>query len=95
VGVPAGYEELVFSIFDHRCASCGTTKKLTLDHHQPLERRNALLHNAVPLCSACNSSKRNKSPEEFYDSVTLQEIEVLLKKTREAFEAANGRQESP
>jgi hypothetical protein len=95
VGVPAGYEELVFSIFGKKCVSCGATQKLTLDHHCPLERGNPLLHNAVPLCGAYNSSKSHKAPEAFYATVKLREIEVLLKKTREAFEAAQGRPETP
>jgi hypothetical protein len=95
LGVPPGYEELVFWVFGSRCVSCGATERLTLDHHHPLEQRNPLLHNAVPLCISCNCSKRNKVPEVFYDAVKLREIEALLKKTRETFEAARHRQEVP
>jgi 5-methylcytosine-specific restriction endonuclease McrA len=88
--MPLGYEDLVFGIFDHRCAACSASGKLVLDHHRPLQMGYALLHNAVPLCVRCNARKNRKPPEEFYDGWKLTEIAVLLLETREAFEARFG-----
>jgi hypothetical protein len=55
-----------------------------------LHEGNVLLHNAVPLCRSCNTRKKRKPPEQFYDPVTLLRIEALLRKTRELFEAKLG-----
>jgi 5-methylcytosine-specific restriction endonuclease McrA len=92
--VPHGYEELVLTVFGRRCASCGVPEnvsRLELDHHMPLRFGYPLLHNAVPLCKSCNSSKGSLPPEYFYDNHKLQVISGLLQKVRETFEARTSR----
>ena len=84
--IPLGYEGLIFDVFGARCAACGATQGLTLDHHRPIESGYALLHNAVPLCRSCNARKRNKPPHMFYDGWKLAEIAVRLWETRAEFE---------
>ncbi len=49
-----------------------------------------MLHNAVPLCMSCNSSKRTTPPEDFYDGWKLAEITVLLHETRDEYERRFG-----
>jgi 5-methylcytosine-specific restriction endonuclease McrA len=86
-------------VFGAQCAACGRAGQigveLVLDHHQPLSKRNPLLHNAVPLCCSCNSRKNDTPPEEFYDYWKLLNIEVLLRETRVLFEARFSRVEVP
>ena len=81
-----GIEDLVFEVFGRACLACGTSERITLDHHRPLRKGHALLHNAVPLCVACNKRKGNKNPETFYDGWKLAEILVGLHETRDRFE---------
>jgi 5-methylcytosine-specific restriction endonuclease McrA len=88
--IPIGYEALVLRVFGYQCAACGRPGQigeLVLDHHRPLQKGHALLHNAVPLCRSCNCKKNKKSPERFYDARRLKEIAVLLQQVRAAFEA--------
>ena len=88
--LPVGYEALIFGVFGPRCAACGSTDRIELDHHRPLQDGHALLHNAVPLCRSCNARKNRKAPEDFYDAWKLTEIEVLLWETRAKFERRFG-----
>jgi 5-methylcytosine-specific restriction endonuclease McrA len=90
VPVPLGYEDLVHEVFGARCTACGAEGPLALDHHRPLRDGNPLLHNAVPLCQACNARKNQRQPEVFYDGWKLAEITVLLWETRAAFETRFG-----
>ena len=64
--------------FEHKCFNCGSTNRLTIDHHRPLSRGFGLsLQNAVLLCSVCNSSKCNKLPEQFYRPEQLEQLNAL------------------
>jgi 5-methylcytosine-specific restriction endonuclease McrA len=83
--LPDGYEALVMDVFGHRCAACGTQSKLVFDHHQPLQRGHALLHNAVLLCRSCNARKFTKAPEDFYDSWVFVEVSMLLTEVRRRY----------
>ena len=66
-------------LFNNCCACCGSTKELTIDHHYPLSKGNALTRqNAVLLCQSCNSQKQCKPPEEFYNSDVLEHIKNKL-----------------
>lgn len=72
-------ETFVRVFFGSKCYNCGTTENLTHDHHLPLSRGHALEPgNAVLLCLACNSSKGNKLPKNFYPVEQLTEINTLL-----------------
>lgn len=67
------------SLFENKCANCGSTNRLCLDHHKPLILGNPLTRqNAVLLCTSCNCRKSNSLPEDFYDPETLNRIESIL-----------------
>lgn len=69
-------------MFNHRCANCGSTSNLEIDHHYPLSEGHPLTRsNAVLLCRSCNASKNSKLPEDFYNVNKLLEINNLLCKT--------------
>ena len=47
--------------FNHTCAYCLSTEKLTKDHFVPVIKGGELtVKNIVPVCNSCNSSKRDK-----------------------------------
>ncbi len=55
--------------FNHQCAYCGKSDKLTKDHVVPLNRAGALtVQNTVPACGACNSSKIDRGMAKWYKS---------------------------
>jgi hypothetical protein len=61
------------------CANCGSNENLEIDHHYPLNKRFGLdLLNATQLCRACNASKSDKLPEDFYSKSKLKDIEFNL-----------------
>jgi len=67
------------ALFNNACANCGCTETLAIDHHLPLTKGHVLTRkNAVVLCKACNSSKSDQLPAEFYSEEKLKEIEFLL-----------------
>lgn len=84
---PLGYCDLVHDVFGKRCINCGSKEHLTFDHHVPITSGGAFLHNAVPLCLACNSAKKDRDPADHYDGWKLAEITVLLWETRVEFES--------
>ncbi len=86
VDLPVEFELVVLEVFGSRCAACGSTERLGLDHHRPLREGYSLLHNAVPLCVKCNRRKGNKAPRTFYDGWKLAEVVVGLYEVRERFE---------
>lgn len=48
------------------CVYCHETKPLTMDHVIPLSRGGRhSIENIVPACLSCNSSKKDKMPDEF------------------------------
>ena len=72
-------EQYTRELFDHKCANCGSTEGLCIDHHNPLSKGFSLNRkNAVLLCNSCNCSKSNKSPEDFYSEDLLLFIEEKL-----------------
>lgn len=49
-----------------RCSYCEETRKLTIDHKLPLSRGGTnTIDNIIPACLPCNSSKRDKTEEEY------------------------------
>lgn len=55
--------------FDHRCAYCGDTGDLQIEHVIPISKGGEHhLGNIVPACQRCNSSKRSSSVESWYRS---------------------------
>jgi 5-methylcytosine-specific restriction endonuclease McrA len=73
-------EQITLKKFKNKCAKCGTNRKLEIDHHRPLSKGNPLtLSNAVVLCRACNASKSDKDPEEFYGTRRCKQIDKKLK----------------
>ncbi len=83
VPLPDGYVDAVKEVFEGRCARCGTTERLELDHHLPLEAGHRLLGNAVLLCRNCNARKHTRFPKRFYDPWTLLRVEIGLRETRD------------
>lgn len=72
-------EQRTRNLFGHKCFNCNTTENLTIDHHKPLSKGYALdRYNAVLLCKSCNSSKWNKTPEEFYNEKDLELLDFML-----------------
>ena len=66
-------------LFAHMCFNCKTTDNLEVDHHYPLSKGHALERdNAVLLCKSCNSSKRNKMPEDFYTELQCYHLDYML-----------------
>ena len=66
------------SLFNNKCFNCGSKDNLTIDHNYPLILGNALTRsNAVLLCSSCNSKKKDKTPEDFYNSIQLNNLNKL------------------
>lgn len=57
---------IVFRRDQYRCVYCGSEQDLTVDHILPLSRGgNNQLDNLATACRCCNSSKNNKTPEEW------------------------------
>ncbi|MCB1144896.1 MAG: HNH endonuclease [Leptospiraceae bacterium] len=64
-----------YDLFNHKCFNCNSIEFLSLDHHIPLSKGGKLEKgNTVLLCRSCNSSKRNKLPEDFYSHEQLIEL---------------------
>jgi 5-methylcytosine-specific restriction endonuclease McrA len=60
------YREVVCQRDGHKCVYCGAVDKLSLDHYIPLSRGGANgPENLVTACQPCNSSKRDKTPQEW------------------------------
>ena len=72
-------EQYTRGLFNNQCVNCGSTEKLCIDHHYPLSKGYPLTReNGVVLCHSCNSSKRDKLPEQFYSPEQFQFIEEKL-----------------
>lgn len=70
----------ILELFGHQCAGCGSTDKVTLDHHVPFAMGGELVAtNTVLLCRECNLKKSAKHPREFYSDESLTRIEYLLR----------------
>jgi len=70
--------------FEHKCAVCGSSEKLEMDHWIPYNETTCpgtVAHNCVPLCFDCNQSKHTTLPGMWL--LTTQGIErgasILLK----------------
>jgi len=69
--------------FDYKCAYCGKSKKLSIDHIIPLTKNGInSLSNIVPSCKSCNSSKSNHNYENWYKSKEFyaEEKNIIIKK---------------
>lgn len=52
--------------FDHRCAYCGASARLTVDHRVPLMRGGPnTIANILPACKSCNSRKGRRTEAEY------------------------------
>jgi len=72
-------EAYTLELFKHKCFNCDSIQNLCIDHVRPLSAGFALTRqNACVLCKSCNSSKRDKMPEDFYPPDKLQELFLLL-----------------
>jgi len=75
----------IYAKFNARCFNCSRQDRLEIDHHYPLSKGYGLaINNAVILCKSCNTSKRNKMPEEFYTEKQLLILNDLLGLTSNA-----------
>ena len=66
------YDEWHVILADHKhlCAYCGEERKLLVEHQLPLSRGGGnTAQNVVPACSACNSSKGNRTVKEWREGV--------------------------
>ena len=77
--------------FDLRCAYCGSTCKLTMDHVVPVSNGGVTeADNIVPACQSCNSSKQNKDIIEWYTAqpfYSKSRLEIILKFTKKGGDA--------
>lgn len=56
---------LIFKRDNHKCAYCGATENLTIDHILPSSRGGKdTWENLTASCTSCNAKKGNKTPEE-------------------------------
>lgn len=56
----------LFLVWEYSCAYCGSPHRLTFDHVMPLARGGEhTIANIVPACRSCNSSKKDRTPEEW------------------------------
>ena len=63
--VPYTTQQLIdrLALFNNCCVYCGTCDNITIDHFLPLALGGInALHNLVPACSSCNSSKNDSEP---------------------------------
>lgn len=52
--------------YDGKCAYCGSTERIEIDHKTPVSRGGLnTIENIVPACRACNRRKSSKTAEEF------------------------------
>lgn len=71
---------VVFSAFAERCANCGGTIDLCVDHHEPLVNGHAIsIGNAVILCRSCNGKKKARPPQKFYSPERFLAIDVAIR----------------
>jgi len=73
--------DYIWKKFDCKCFNCGcdlpTVKSMALDHTRPLALLWPLDETATALCGACNSSKSDRFPKEFYTEDKLAKLSLL------------------
>ena len=71
----------IWEKFEKKCFKCDnplrTAKKMHLDHTRPLALLWPLDETATALCGSCNSSKRDRQPNEFYGPKELIKLSKL------------------
>lgn len=71
--------QLVLDFFNGKCAYCGSSDRIEMDHFFPLSRGGlAIMGNVVPACKSCNSSKNNKPPHEWLSHSDFSYFMTLL-----------------
>lgn len=64
-----------FDKLGNKCVMCGSEENITIDHIIPITKGGTNdIDNLQPLCKSCNSSKRDKTMEEFIEYVKLKDI---------------------
>jgi len=59
--------EMIKQHFDNKCCYCGKEKPLAREHFIPITKEGGFtLNNIIPSCKSCNSSKFNRTFEEWY-----------------------------
>ncbi len=71
------------SYWDNKCAYCGSSNNLQMDHFIPLISKDepcpgTIKENIVPACQTCNFSKHNKSPYEWASKNVLDRIGIYF-----------------
>jgi 5-methylcytosine-specific restriction endonuclease McrA len=60
-GVTKGEWLLRLAVFGRKCAYCGATGRLVIEHVEPESRGGQdVVENTVPACPSCNTSKGNR-----------------------------------
>jgi len=66
--------------FDEKCAYCGSSTKITIDHFIPLFYGGQTVKgNIVPACNICNSRKQAKLPSEWCTNEQFIRVRDILK----------------
>lgn len=70
VGEPfsKGIWKIVCQKYKNRCIYCGSTDNITVEHRKPISLGgDNSFGNIAPACLSCNSSKRNKTEQEYIE----------------------------
>ena len=82
-GVTADEWQVILKHFNNACAYCGATSALEQDHVVAVSTGGKhVMHNIVPACKSCNSSKGAKDMHEWYESKSFYN-EVRLQKIKD------------
>lgn len=78
------WSDRIYEMFDYHCAACGKKADLTLDHFWlpkneganfiMVDASGSIVCNVVALCRSCNSSKRDRSYTQFFETSALEKI---------------------
>lgn len=93
------YRQKFFNLFDNRCFRCGAKERpnkefgkppvLCIDHHLPMALGGHLVPgNLVALCRGCNNKKLDLHPEQFYTSIELERLQLILLRQHDIFSFA-------
>lgn len=71
--------QAILELFDYRCAYCGKSGKLTMEHIVPVSNGGILTKaNIIPACQHCNSSRGNKDIYEWLHGINETNREKIL-----------------
>lgn len=68
----------ILQSYENRCAYCGESARLTIDHRVPLSRGGLnSSDNIKPACRSCNSKKATRSEDDFLQALASEVLDAL------------------